>query len=451
MDTTICAISTAVGTGAISIIRVSGKEAISIVNSVFSGVDLTKVNTHTIHYGFIVEEDNKIDEVLITLMKSPKTYTTEDTVEINCHGGISTTNKVLEILLNKGCKLAEPGEFTKRAFLNGRIDLLKAEAISDLINSETEKARKLAINQIEGKLSKKIEYIRKNLIQIQASIEVNIDYPEYDDIEVITNQNLIPNLNKILFDLNELIFESENGRIIKNGIDVVILGKPNVGKSSILNTLLEEEKAIVTNIPGTTRDIIEGKINLNGILLNVIDTAGLRQTSDFVEKIGVQKSINVSEKADLIIYVIDNTTANLAGDIKKITNLNNKKIIIFINKDDMSSKNKYDKFNKYNVVMGNTISTNGLDKLKNKIVEMFNIKYLDTKDFSYLSSARQISLAKKAKNAIENAINNLNEGISIDMVTIDIKECYETLGEIIGAVYQDDLIDELFSRFCLGK
>lgn len=451
MDTTICAISTAVGTGAISIIRVSGKEAISIVNSVFSGVDLTKVNTHTIHYGFIVEEDNKIDEVLITLMKSPKTYTTEDTVEINCHGGISTTNKVLEILLNKGCKLAEPGEFTKRAFLNGRIDLLKAEAISDLINSETEKARKLAINQIEGKLSKKIEYIRKNLIQIQASIEVNIDYPEYDDIEVITNQNLIPNLNKTLFDLNELIFESENGRIIKNGIDVVILGKPNVGKSSILNTLLEEEKAIVTNIPGTTRDIIEGKINLNGILLNVIDTAGLRQTSDFVEKIGVQKSINVSEKADLIIYVIDNTTANLAGDIKKITNLNNKKLIIFINKDDMSSKNKYDKFNKYNVVMGNTISTNGLDKLKNKIVEMFNIKYLDTKDFSYLSSARQISLAKKAKNAIENAINNLNEGISIDMVTIDIKECYETLGEIIGAVYQDDLIDELFSRFCLGK
>ncbi|MDD2409432.1 MAG: tRNA uridine-5-carboxymethylaminomethyl(34) synthesis GTPase MnmE [Bacilli bacterium] len=451
MDTTICAISTAVGTGAISIIRVSGKEAICIVNSVFSGVNLTKVNSHTIHYGFIVENNYKIDEVLITIMKAPKTFTTEDTVEINCHGGISTTNKILEILLNKGCKLAEPGEFTKRAFLNSRIDLLKAEAISDIINSETEKARKLAINQIAGKLSEKIDQIRKNLIQLQASIEVNIDYPEYEDIEVITYQNLMPNLNKILFDLNELIIESENGKIIKNGINVVIIGKPNVGKSSILNAFLEEDKAIVTNIPGTTRDIIEGKINLNGILLNIIDTAGLRYTTDFVEKIGVQKSIDISEKADLIIYVIDNTNTNLSADIKKINKLKNKKIIIFINKNDISSKNNYDELNKYNLVMGNTVSKNGLNELKNKIVEMFNIKYLDTKDYSYLSSARQISLTKKAKNVIENAINNLNEGISIDMVTIDIKECYETLGEIIGVVYKEDLIDELFSRFCLGK
>jgi len=451
MDTTICAISTAVGTGAISIIRVSGKEAICIVNSVFSGVNLTKVNSHTIHYGFIVENNYKIDEVLITIMKAPKTFTTEDTVEINCHGGISTTNKILEILLNKGCKLAEPGEFTKRAFLNSRIDLLKAEAISDIINSETEKARKLAINQIAGKLSEKIDQIRKNLIQLQASIEVNIDYPEYEDIEVITYQNLMPNLNKILFDLNELIIESENGKIIKNGINVVIIGKPYVGKSSILNAFLEEDKAIVTNIPGTTRDIIEGKINLNGILLNIIDTAGLRYTTDFVEKIGVQKSIDISEKADLIIYVIDNTNTNLSADIKKINKLKNKKIIIFINKNDISSKNNYDELNKYNLVMGNTVSKNGLNELKNKIVEMFNIKYLDTKDYSYLSSARQISLTKKAKNVIENAINNLNEGISIDMVTIDIKECYETLGEIIGVVYKEDLIDELFSRFCLGK
>ncbi|MDD4705762.1 MAG: tRNA uridine-5-carboxymethylaminomethyl(34) synthesis GTPase MnmE [Bacilli bacterium] len=451
MDTTICAISTAVGTGAISIIRISGKEAINIVNSIFSGVNLTKVKSHTIHYGFIVENNNKIDEVLITIMKSPKTYTTEDIVEINCHGGISTTNKVLEILLNKGCKLAEPGEFTKRAFLNSRIDLLKAEAISDIINSETEKARKLAINQIEGKLSEKINNIRKNIIEIQASIEVNIDYPEYEDIEIMTNQNLLPNLDKILFYINELILESENGKLIKNGIDIVILGKPNVGKSSILNTLLEEDKAIVTDIPGTTRDIIEGKINLNGILLNIIDTAGLRYTTDFVEKIGVQKSLDTSEKADLIIYVIDNTITDLSEDIKKIKELKHKKIIIFVNKNDISSKNNFDEFNNYNIVMGNTISKNGLNELKNKIIEMFNINYLDTKDYSYLSSARQISLTKKAKTAIENAISNLNEGVSIDMVTIDLKECYETLGEIIGAVYKDDLIDEMFSRFCLGK
>lgn len=451
MDATICAISTAVGTGAISIVRVSGKEAITIVNSVFSGSDLSKVNSHTIHYGFIIDNNIKIDEVLISVMKAPKTFTTEDIVEINCHGGISTTNKVLEVLLNNGGILAQPGEFTKRAFLNGRIDLLKAEAISDIINSETEKARKLAINQITGKLSKKIEDIRKNLIHIQASIEVNIDYPEYEDIEVITNDILMPNLEMNLKKIDELIEESENGKIIKNGIDVAIIGKPNVGKSSILNHLLEEDKAIVTNIPGTTRDIVEGKINLNGILLNMIDTAGIRNTKDVIEQIGVKKSIDISENADLILYVIDNTNKDLSEDLKKIKKLKDKKIIVFVNKNDIKSNNNYDDLKKYNFVMGNTMSKSGLDDLKNKIIEMFNIKYLDTKDYSYLSSARHISLAKSAKKAIENAIDNLKDNVSIDMITIDIKECYETLGEIIGAQYKDDLIDELFSRFCLGK
>ncbi len=451
MDDTICAISTAVGTGAISIIRVSGNQAINIVNSVFSGVNLNQVKSHTINYGYIQENNNKIDEVLVTIMKSPKTFTTEDIVEINCHGGISPTNKILELLLNKGCKLAQPGEFTKRAFLNGRIDLLKAEAISDLINSQTEKARKLAINQLTGSISEKINIIRKKLIEIQANIEVNIDYPEYEDIEVITKEILFPNLNQILVELNQLVADSENGKIIKNGIDVAIIGQPNVGKSSILNALLEEDKAIVTNIPGTTRDIIEGKINLNGILLNIIDTAGLRDTNDIIEEIGVKKSIDISKKADLIIYVIDNSVKNFSEDIKKIKELKSRKVIVFINKNDLKSKNSYQKLHNYNLVMGNTIKKDGLKKLKNEIIEMFNLNYLDTKDYSYLSSARQISLAKQAEKTIENAIKNLNEGISIDMLTIDIRQCYDILGQIIGAVYKDDLLDELFSRFCLGK
>ena len=300
MDSTICAISTALGQGAISIIRVSGPEAIKIVNSVFSGVNLEKVKSHTIHYGFITFESEKIDEVLISVMKAPKTFTTEDIVEINSHGGIATTNKILEILLNQGCKLAEPGEFTKRAFLNGRIDLLEAEAVGDIITSETEKSRKLAINQISGKLSKNINALRKEIVGLQASIEVNIDYPEYNDIDIITENILMPSLELIKLKLIKLLSDSKNGKIIKNGINVAIIGKPNVGKSSILNTLLEENKAIVTNIPGTTRDIVEGRISLNGIILNIIDTAGIRITTDVVEKIGVQKSLDISQNADLI-------------------------------------------------------------------------------------------------------------------------------------------------------
>lgn len=451
MENTICAISTALGTGAISIIRVSGINAISIVNNIFDGKNLLKAKSHTIHYGFIIENNEKIDEVLVTVLKSPKTFTTEDTVEINCHGGISTTNKVLEVLLNNGCVLAEPGEFTKRAFLNGRIDLLKAEAISDIINSETEKARKLALNQIEGKLSKKIHEIRKELISLQASIEVNIDYPEYEDIEIMTNEILLPNLMKISNKIDTLIIDSENGKMIKNGIDVVILGKPNVGKSSILNALLNENKAIVTNIPGTTRDMIEGKLNLNGIILNIIDTAGIRQTKDLVEQLGVQKSLSASKDADLIIYVIDSTTKDISEDLKKLQKLKDKKIIILINKDDLKKETSFKKINKYTVISGNTINENGLDELKNEIIEMFKIKKLDTKDYTYLSSARQISLIKNAKKSIQNAISSLENNSVIDVVSIDIHECYLYLGEIIGAEYKSDLADELFSRFCLGK
>jgi len=450
MESTICAVSTTVGTGAISIIRCSGPEAINIVNSVFKGSNLEKVHTHTINYGHIIDKNEIIDEVLVNIMKAPKTFTKEDVVEINAHGGIATTNKILDLLLTKGCVLAEPGEFTKRAFLNGRIDLLEAEAVSDLITSETEKARKLAINQISGKLSDKIKEIRSLLIAAQANIEVNIDYPEYDDVEVITNEKIKPVLLDIQKELNQLLIDSESGKIIKDGIDVAIIGKPNVGKSSILNNLLEENKAIVTDIPGTTRDAIEGKIILSGIMLNMIDTAGIRNTEDIVEKIGVEKSLELSKNADLIIYVLDNSLSNFDDDLKFLEKQKNKKIIVFINKDDINKENDYKLFEKYNLIKGNTVNKEGLDSLKNKIIELFNLEEIETKDYSYLSNARQISLVRLSLEVIENALENLN-GIPIDMITVDLKTSYDLLGEIIGETYKEDLLDELFSKFCLGK
>ncbi|MDD4187484.1 MAG: tRNA uridine-5-carboxymethylaminomethyl(34) synthesis GTPase MnmE [Bacilli bacterium] len=451
MDSTICAVSTALGNGAISIIRCSGAEAIKIVNSVFLGKNLEQVPSHTIHYGFITYQNEKVDEVLVSIMRSPKTFTTEDIVEINSHGGIATTNKILEVLLASGCILAEAGEFTKRAFLNGRIDLLEAEAVGDLIVSETESSRKLAINQITGSLSNKINNIRQKLISLQANIEVNIDYPEYDDVLVITEDILKPTLINIIEELQHLLIDSKNGKIIKNGIDVAIIGQPNVGKSSILNDLLEENKAIVTNIPGTTRDIVEGKIFLNGIILNIVDTAGLRLTNDQVEKIGVEKSKDISKTADLIIYVIDNTTEKISVDLQNLQNLGDKPVIVFINKDDIKTKLDINKLKDYQVIFGNTINEFGLEKLKTKIIEIFNLEKIETKDFSYLSSARQVSLVSKALMVIEESLNNLNMGISIDLISIDLQNCYELLGEIIGETYKEDLLDELFSKFCLGK
>ena len=454
MDSTICAVSTAVGTGAISIIRCSGPEAIAVVNACFKGKNLKQVHSHTINYGFIMDEDEVIDEVLVNVMKAPKTFTTEDIVEINSHGGIAPTNRILELLLTKGCKLAEPGEFTKRAFLNGRIDLIEAEAVGDLIVSETEKARKLALTQVTGGLSNKIKQIRGLVLSTQAEIEVNIDYPEYHDIETITSENLVPKLNEIRKELEQLLNEAENGRLIKTGINAVILGQPNVGKSSILNAFLNEEKAIVTDIPGTTRDVVEGKININGFLLNILDTAGLRETSDLVEKIGVQKSLTFSESADLIIYVVDNTAIDFSTDLEFLQNQLNKKILIFINKDDKNpnSNIKLEQiFKNYNLVKGNTINETGLTALKAKIIDLFNLQYIETKNYSYLSNSRQIVLVKAALACIIASLFNLENNMPIDMITIDLKNCYEHLGEIIGETYKEDLLDELFSRFCLGK
>ena len=448
MNDTICAISTALGIGAISIIRVSGDESINIVNKIFDK-DLNKIKSHTINYGHIVENNEIIDEVMVTLMKAPKTFTKENIVEINSHGSIATTNKILELLLENGARLAEPGEFTKRAFLNGRIDLVEAESIMDLINAKTDSQRKLAINGLNGKISNLIKDIINKLVSINANIEVNIDYPEYEDIEVVTKEQIDDISKYIDEELNKLLNESENGKIIKEGINTIILGRPNVGKSSILNKLIDEDKAIVTDIAGTTRDIVEGNIRINGVLLNIIDTAGIRDTQDIVEKIGVEKSINLIDKSDLVILVFNNNEKLEKEDIDLLEKTKNKKRIIVINKTDLENKLDLDIFKNDNIVKLSAIDN--VDKLKNEISDIYNLEELNNKDFTYLSNSREISLVKKAIEVSNNLNNSLKEDIPIDILAIDIKEICEILGEIIGESYDDKLVDTLFSNFCLGK
>ncbi len=450
MNDTICAISTALGVGAISIIRVSGDEAIDIVNKIFDK-DLTKKKSHTINYGHIVYNGEIIDEVMVSIMKSPKTFTKEDIVEINSHGGVAVTNKVLEILLLEGARLAEPGEFTKRAFLNGRIDLVEAESIMDLIESKTETSRKLAISGMEGKVSKLVKNIIDNLVKINANIEVNIDYPEYEDIEIVTKEKIEEMSKYINKELTKLLNESENGKLIKDGINTLILGRPNVGKSSILNKLIEEDKAIVTSVAGTTRDIVEGQIRVNGILLNIIDTAGVRETEDIVEKIGVEKSLSLVNDADLIILVFNNNEKITDEDKKLLEYTKEKKRIIVINKIDLENNLDISNLKNERIVKISALKDSGIESLKNEINDMFNLEEINLGDFTYLSNSRQISLVKKAVEISKNLEDALNNDVPIDLLEIDIKEICEILGEIIGESYDDKLIDTLFSNFCLGK
>ena len=451
MNSTIAAISTNnIGNSAINIIRVSGPEAIKIVSKIFSNKKFFEAESHTIHYGFIKNGKEKIDEVLVMLMRAPKTYTREDIVEINCHGGYVTTNKILELLLTNGAVLAEPGEFTKRAFLNGRISLMESESISDLLEAKTEKQAKMAMQGLTGKTKELIINLREKMVSLLANIEVNIDYPEYTDELVITKENIEPNLKEIKNSLKKIINESKNGEIIKNGLNIAIIGRPNVGKSSLLNTLLEEEKAIVTDISGTTRDIVEGSINYKGILFNFIDTAGIRQTSDVVEKIGVEKSKSMIEKADYTILVLNyNETLNEEeqGLLKRIADIPS---LVFINKIDLENKLGNITTNK-KIIYGSTVSKKGIEELKETILKDFAIEDLSQKDLTYLSNTRQISLAKQAMQKIENVIKANEEDVPVDMLAIDIKSAWEDLGKIIGEYYEEELVDNIFQRFCLGK
>lgn len=451
MNDTIVAISTALGVGAISIVRLSGPEAIKIVNNCFKGKDLTKVESHTINYGHIMDQSEIIDEVLVSIMKSPKTYTAEDVVEINCHGGIIPTKKILETMLTHGARLAEPGEFTKRAFLNGRIDLVKSEAVMDIIDSKTEEANKLALSQLNGSTSNMIKKFREKLKQLLASIEVNIDYPEYYDIEEVTKEKISSEIIIMKQELKNVLQKSKNSTLIKEGIKTVIVGRPNVGKSSILNKLLEQEKAIVTDIAGTTRDIVEGEIYLDGILLNIIDTAGIRSTDDIVEKIGVEKSLSMITIADLVIVVLNNNESLTAEDKEILEKTKNKERIIVINKTDLSKKLDVSTMKLENVVETNANTIDGIQNLKAKIIELFQLETIKTKDYTYLTNARQISLAKRAYQSLQEAEKGINNALPIDMVEIDLKNTFDFLGEIIGETYSEEILDHLFANFCVGK
>ncbi|MBP5407947.1 MAG: tRNA uridine-5-carboxymethylaminomethyl(34) synthesis GTPase MnmE [Bacilli bacterium] len=447
-EDTIAQVSTALANNAISIVRISGSDAIKIVSKIFSK-NLEKEKSHTIHYGYIKDKDEVVDEVLVSIFRSPKSFTKEDVVEINCHGGIFVTNKVLELLLTNGAREALPGEFTKRAFLNGRIDLTQAEAVMDTIEANTNNSLKLASLGLIGETKKLIQSFRDKVLQVMLEIEVNIDYPEYEDEVQVTNEKLYPALKALVLEIDEVIKKSEVSQVIKNGIKTAIIGKPNVGKSSLLNALLREDKAIVTNIAGTTRDIVEGEINIGGIVLKLIDTAGVRQTEDVVEKIGVEKSKKVLSEAELVILVLDNNQGIDDVDKELLEISKDKKRVIVVNKKDLDKKIDLKDIDDY--ILMSSYDNNDISLLEKKIKDLCNISDLMNIDGTYIGNARQIAKLKEAKKNLEDAINSLNNKMPVDIANIDINNAWINLGEIIGEVSSDDLLDELFSRFCLGK
>ena len=448
MDDTIAAISTAQGVGAISIIRISGPKAFEIVSNIFSNKKFLEAPSHTIHYGYIVDNGKKIDEVLVSKMNGPKTFTCEDVAEINAHGGITTTNEILELVLVNGARLAEPGEFTKRAFLNGRIDLTEAEGIMDLINSKTDKAREMALNQVSGDVSNLIRDLRNDLAGIISNIEVNIDYPEYEDTPVMTNNKVKNSLNSLEKKINNILEKSNEGEIIKNGIKTVIAGKPNVGKSSLLNRLLGEDRAIVTDVQGTTRDSIEASLVIDNIVLNLIDTAGIRDTSDTVESIGVSKSLSLIDQADLVLFVLNYNEEMTADERMILEKIRDKNHIIIVNKTDLEKK--LDTSELDNPIYISIKDDKNIDEIKDRIKELFNLEKIETGDLTYLTSARSKAILRQ----VLDSVSDVREGIDnypIDIVEIDLKKIWNLLGDIIGENYSEELLDELFSRFCVGK
>lgn len=442
-DDIIVAIATSRLEAAISIIRLSGKDCIAFVQAFFTGKIINK-ESHTITYGYIKDHDQLVDEVLVNIYRGTKTFTGEEMVEINCHGGVFITQKVLNLCLKKGARMAEHGEFSKRAFLNGRIDLSQAEAISDLITAKNDYASELALKGIQGNISHFIEDLREDLIKIITQIEVNIDYPEYEDVEELTADNLLPRSQSLRSKMNHIIESSKNVHLLKEGISTVIIGKPNVGKSSLLNALLNEDKAIVTDIAGTTRDIVEGTIRLDNIILNMIDTAGIRETEDIVENIGVTKAKQLIHKADLVLLVLDGSKPLTQEDKELLGLSEDTNRIIVLNKKDQGFIQD---------INGISISAkdNDIEPLIEEIKTMFELgKIISTQD-DILANARQIQLLEKAKQALENAIEAMKNQIPTDLIVTDLYESWENLKEILGERAKEDLLDELFKRFCIGK
>ncbi|WP_411678703.1 tRNA uridine-5-carboxymethylaminomethyl(34) synthesis GTPase MnmE [Clostridium thailandense] len=454
---TIAAIATVLGEGGISIIRVSGEKSLDIVSSIFKGKKETGLNgikTYTMRYGFIIEKEtgDVLDEVIVTYMKAPRSFTAEDTVEINCHGGVISTQKVLEEVIKNGARIAEPGEFTKRAFLNGRIDLSQAEAVIDIIRAKTELSMKSAVQQSSGRVSKEINNIRGNLLEIIAHIEATVDYPE-DDLEEMTSERVTVELGGILDKIKEILSTADEGKIIREGLNTVIVGKPNVGKSSLLNSLLMEKRAIVTDVPGTTRDVIEEYINIDGVPVKIIDTAGIRDTEDVVEKIGVEKSKEKINEADLIILMLDLSRELDEEDHEIIEYIEGKKYIILLNKSDLDGKINKESLNKLNpryIIETSSKTGQGIDELKDCIKDLFFKGEVTSMDILITNTRHKEALIRAKENCIQ-ALDALENTLAIDLASIDIRNAWSNLGEITGDTLGEDIIDKIFSEFCLGK
>ena len=457
---TIAAISTPMGEGAIAIVRMSGPDSINIADKLFQSIGnkrLSEVASHTIHYGHIVDPatEEVVEEVMVSLMRGPKTFTKENVVEINCHGGLASVNRLLQLTTSYGARIAEPGEFTKRAFLNGRIDLSQAEAVMDLIRAKTDRAMNVALGQMEGRLSKLIRHLRQEILETLAQVEVNIDYPEYDDVEEMTQQVMLEKSSYIKNEMEKLLQTSQQGKILREGLATVIVGRPNVGKSSLLNSLVQENKAIVTDIPGTTRDVIEEYVNVRGVPLRLLDTAGIRETEDIVERIGVEKSRKVLREADLILLVLNYADALTEEDKNIFKATEGMDFIVIVNKTDLPQKIDLEEVRELagnrKVITTSILEENGVDLLEEAIASLFFEGSIEASDMTYVSNSRHISLLNQALRAISDAIEGAESGTPIDIVQIDLTRTWEILGEIIGESVHESLINQLFSQFCLGK
>ncbi|WP_239253767.1 tRNA uridine-5-carboxymethylaminomethyl(34) synthesis GTPase MnmE [Listeria ilorinensis] len=453
---TIAAISTPPGEGAIAIIRLSGDEAIQIADRIFYAKKrLDEAESHTIHYGHIKENNEVIEEVMVSVMRAPRTFTREDVVEINCHGGIVSVNRVLQLLLKMGARLAEPGEFTKRAFLNGRIDLSQAEAVMDLIRAKTDRAMGVALRQMDGNLSRLIRNLRQEILDALAQVEVNIDYPEYDDVEEMTQQMLLEKTRLVKISVEQLLQTAQQGKILREGLATAIIGRPNVGKSSLLNQLIQEDKAIVTDIAGTTRDIIEEYVNVRGVPLRLIDTAGIRETEDIVEKIGVERSRKALSEADFILLVLNQHEPLTKEDRALFEATRGQQFVVVLNKTDLERKIELEEVYRlagdHPVVLTSMVEEQGAVQLEEAIKKMFFEGEIDAGDATYVSNVRHIALLQQALEALDAVISGVDMGMPVDIVQIDMTRAWDLLGEITGDSVQDELLDQLFNQFCLGK